>query len=202
MENNFVVQIKPGEQNIYNYLKRFFRKTSYTFQPGKVIPVDLNHKEPFVEINGQRKVLLYPKEALDLSKNFWNDQRTGIFFRGFIPDFRAEALKQWQGIATIEGVNVGRKSITRFWDESYLSATGKAEFVLCPRGGWHWSYRFYEAVLCGAIPIVEIDSDNYKGYFYFKWNDRDNLHFDWSKAIHNFILAQSQLTFTNKIPVL
>ena len=194
MELGHVVNIKPGELKIYSYLKKYFPSTRYTFKRGKTVPVNLDHKEPFVQINGQKKVLIYPKQAFDLSKKFWNPKRTKVFFRGFVPFFREEALKQWEGLATIEKVDTGRKSINRFWDETYLTATGKAEFVLCPDGGWPWSYRFYEAVLCGAIPIVQTECDIYQGYNYFKWNEQDKLQYDLTRAIENFERARLELT--------
>jgi hypothetical protein len=37
----------------------------------------------------------------------------------------------------------------------YFETMSAAKFVLCPAGDAPWSFRFYETLMCGAIPIVE-----------------------------------------------
>lgn len=37
----------------------------------------------------------------------------------------------------------------------YFSSMRKSKFVLCPAGDSPWSFRFYETLMCGSIPIVE-----------------------------------------------
>ena len=48
-----------------------------------------------------------------------------------------------------------------------------SKFVICPVGGCPWSYRFFEAIMCFAIPIMEKDTtDKYcKDYTYFEVGD-------------------------------
>jgi hypothetical protein len=38
---------------------------------------------------------------------------------------------------------------------SYFQTMASSKFVLCPGGDAPWSFRFYETLLCGSIPIVE-----------------------------------------------
>ena len=44
----------------------------------------------------------------------------------------------------------------------------KSKFVLCPNGDFIWTYRFFEAIACGAIPIIEDDLPLYDGFQYYK----------------------------------
>lgn len=40
-------------------------------------------------------------------------------------------------------------------DEGYFRAPRRCRFTLCPAGDCPWSMRFFEAVMCGSLPIVE-----------------------------------------------
>jgi hypothetical protein len=42
-----------------------------------------------------------------------------------------------------------------FFNPSYFGVLRRSRFALCPAGDKPWSLRLFEAVLCGAIPIVE-----------------------------------------------
>ena len=39
-------------------------------------------------------------------------------------------------------------------NEFYFKTMCSSEFILCPAGDGPWSFRFYESLLCGSIPIV------------------------------------------------
>ena len=40
------------------------------------------------------------------------------------------------------------------YDVDYLRILARSKFTLAPRGDQPWSIRFFEAILCGSIPIV------------------------------------------------
>lgn len=42
--------------------------------------------------------------------------------------------------------------------EKYLDLMSQFKFALCPRGGGLNSYRFYEAIHCGAVPVLFADA--------------------------------------------
>ncbi len=45
----------------------------------------------------------------------------------------------------------------------YFNSMTKSKFVLCPRGNDDkWSFRFYEVLMCGSIPIVYNHEDTYR----------------------------------------
>ena len=42
-----------------------------------------------------------------------------------------------------------------YFDPSYFGVIAQSQFTLCPRGDEPWSMRFFEAIMCRSIPIVE-----------------------------------------------
>ncbi|MFT3831394.1 MAG: exostosin family protein [Opitutaceae bacterium] len=89
----------------------------------------------------------------------------------------------------------GRVFPWKAWDDDYFRLLARSEFVLCPSGDFIWSYRFFEAVLCGAIPIVEEICPAYAGFrFHTFADDARALVWDEPTAAANFALARDRLT--------
>lgn len=44
----------------------------------------------------------------------------------------------------------------------YFNIMAQSKFILCPRGDAPWSFRFYESLMCGAIPIVQTWHHTYR----------------------------------------
>lgn len=91
----------------------------------------------------------------------------------------------------------GRTFPHKSWDESYYDFMSNSEFVLCPSGDYVWSYRFFESIMCGAIPIIENYSPIFEG-FRFKLMDDPCDELKWSEqdAIYNFDLCRGRLTIS------
>lgn len=89
----------------------------------------------------------------------------------------------------------GRRFPVKAWDREYQELLGRSRFVLCPNGDFIWTYRFYEAAMCGAIPVVEDACPLYDGFrFYRMSDDPRELTWDPSIAEHNFALVRELLT--------
>ena len=58
--------------------------------------------------------------------------------------YAREAMQEAGITGTLEIVHA------QYWDMMQ-----RAKYVLCPDGDFVWTYRFFEAVACGAIPIIE-----------------------------------------------
>jgi Exostosin family len=89
----------------------------------------------------------------------------------------------------------GRSFPIKSWDDEYFKLMANAEFVLCPNGDYVWTYRFFEAAMCGAIPVIESYCPAYDG-FRFKTVAQPLETMTWSKedADHNYNLCRSRLT--------
>lgn len=66
---------------------------------------------------------------------------------------------------------LGRTFPQKAWDDNYYDLMANSKFVLCPDGDFIWTYRFFEAMLCGAIPIIENKASIYNGFHYYKITD-------------------------------
>jgi hypothetical protein len=91
--------------------------------------------------------------------------------------------------------NRGRSFPTKSWDHKYFNLLAKTQFSLCPRGDHVWTYRFFEAALCGSIPVIEAYDPIYSG-FRFRTLEESSQQLIWSQADaeHNYALCQERLT--------
>jgi len=99
------------------------------------------------------------------------------------------------GSLTVWSSQRGRVFPWKVWDQRYFDILARSKFVLCPNGDYVWSYRFFEAILCGAIPVVEQDSPAYKGFLYHRL-DEPALAREWDGGIaeENFARCIERIT--------
>ena len=89
----------------------------------------------------------------------------------------------------------GRQFPVKAWDDDYFELLSRSQFVLCPSGDYVWSYRFFEAVLCGAIPIVEEPCEAYNGFIFHTMDDRlSNLKWSREASEHNYDICCNRIT--------
>ena len=131
------------------------------------------------------------KFSLPVTDSFFNKKRSKIFNFFNIDSTVSKTI----GNLIIWSSNRGRKFPIKAWDDEYFKVLGDSQFVLCPSGLCIWSYRFFESILCGAIPIVESNCDAYEG-FRFKYMTDDASTFVWSKedAEYNYRLCLERIT--------
>jgi len=91
----------------------------------------------------------------------------------------------------------GRRFPIKAWDEHYYRVLAESEFVLCPSGDFVWSYRFFESILCGAIPIVEEECPAYNGFQFYSFHD-DFSQLKWTReiALQNYNDCLSRITIS------
>jgi hypothetical protein len=90
-----------------------------------------------------------------------------------------------------------------FFDENYFNVMGKSKFCLCPAGDDMWSMRFYEALMCKCIPIVNTVEETYRSeaeakldYKYYLSSDNDFIYReDWVEHNYNIFLKYHTLEF-------
>lgn len=83
-----------------------------------------------------------------------------------------EAISNRTDVKIFES-NLGRHLAGKVVDTSYWNILRRSQFVFCPSGDFGWTYRFYEAILCGACPIVEgSDLSFAEGFFYVRLGDQ------------------------------
>jgi hypothetical protein len=85
----------------------------------------------------------------------------------------------------------GRQFPGKSWDDEYFQLQAQSKFIICPSGdvGCPWTYRFFETMICGAIPIVETVSPCYAP-FKFYMADEDPKKFIYDPEIVKFNFEQ------------
>jgi hypothetical protein len=82
---------------------------------------------------------------------------------------------------------IGRYFPKKAWDDKYFRELTKSKFVLCPNGDYIWTYRFFESMICGAIPIIEQYTNIYYGFHFFRLLDSiDIYNYDQEVVNENF----------------
>jgi hypothetical protein len=204
MEAGIRLYIEPKRVPIYKFLQSRKFPVNYTTQKIGSLPANVEylHKDPFVRIGNIKVPLLYPQSVIHRCHQLWNDRRMIDFlFLGKMEWKRQEILEQWKADnpaaqnanVLIEDSHNGRNLKLGAWDGRYYTLLGKSKFALCPDGAFRWTYRFFEAILCGAIPVVQRHTDCYDGFQFHYMHDKQ---FEWTeeKVNHNRKLAIQRLT--------
>jgi hypothetical protein len=88
----------------------------------------------------------------------------------------------------------GRNFPGKSLDTTYYGTLANSEFVLCPSGDYTWSYRFFESILCGAIPVVEETCEAYEGFRFYMMTDKsEDLKWSAEDAIFNYNLCLERI---------
>jgi len=134
------------------------------------------------------------KNKIKVSKNSRKDKLLNMlhFF-----DNRANGKVVFKNIGLqIFTSSQGRQFPIKVWDEEYYDTLAKTQFVLCPDGDFTWTYRFFEAIICGAIPVVENPCSLYGGFEYFSMKDPiEKLFYSQEIAERNFHRVESKFAF-------
>jgi hypothetical protein len=122
--------------------------------------------------------------------------RTGLggFLRRQLIRWRGADRQRRIGDVTLWSSERGRRFPTKAWDEEYFRMLADSESVLCPSGDYVWSYRFFEACLCGAMPLVEHASPLYDGFRYRLMAEvRDSRPWSADDAEHNYRVCVARI---------
>ena len=136
----------------------------------------IHSENPKTFINGKEYTLIFPRFILDIKEEKVIDK----IFVGLLTEQRKVFLRNFPD-AIILNSNNGRKQETKEKDLSYFRMLARSRFVICPNGDFIWTYRFFEAILCRCIPIIEEECELYKGYHYYKVGDKYEYREDWIK---------------------
>jgi hypothetical protein len=130
------------------------------------------------------------------SIDYWWTSLLPSRIKQFIPNKTTKVIRR-VGDLTFWSSNYGRLFPGKSWDEEYFKLLSQSQFVLCPKGDCLWSYRFFESILCGAIPIVEKECVATNGFEYYTFSDEvESLKWSKDKATYNFNRLVSNFTIT------
>jgi hypothetical protein len=158
----------------------------------------IDHSNGDCYYNRKNYGLKYPKSWID---NFVRIEKDlNFFFSGFYND-EAKEKRDWVNEykdkdSIIEYSNRGRTIPRNFFDKEFFDKMLRSKFALCPAGHpYKWTYRFYEATLCGAIPILK-ESDiieDYDGYKFYIHSPEMKYEYDEKMVKYNYLLSLKRL---------
>lgn len=109
--------------------------------------------------------LVFAEAWIEKARAFSTTKTQDYYFRGVISPGR-EWLAEY---SDVKESRYGRSSSTKYQlDRGYFEGLSASRFGLAPVGDCPWSYRFFEAIICQAIPIIgEADNDVFSSGFHF-----------------------------------
>jgi hypothetical protein len=137
-------------------------------------------------------------------KNFIQTMNTikhvDYVFIGTISKNRDWIQKYKTSNSIIRDSNYGRNNTTKYdVDRIYYETMCKSRFALTPTGVCNWSYRFFEAIMCMCIPVLENNSKDIHMKDYFCLFDDEHHVYDEQKALQNYITFINSRHFLHNI---
>ncbi|WP_421919706.1 hypothetical protein [Marinifilum sp.] len=159
--------------------------------------IKIDHKSPSTNIVGKFKApLIYPKYIQNTYFKSVEDKLDQLYFRGLltkdrlwdclrcfivISDFKAviklviSVLRRKREFI-IQTSKVyfcftarGRNKDFKFLDDEYFEEMRRFKLIYCPKGVYVWTYRFFEAIQLGSIPVVKDSCDHYSSFNYLNY---------------------------------
>lgn len=132
--------------------------------------VKIDHENAICYNGNTRYKIVFPLRLIKLTKSISTNKKYKYCFVGIMT-----AHREWVEVFNGEGnyikfTNKGRLISKDSFDLEYYQVLAKTQFTLCPRGDYLWSYRFFEAIICHSIPIVEstgIHHPTMKGFKFY-----------------------------------
>lgn len=138
-------------------------------------------------VDGKEYPLLFPISLFNLCESLMCEKDTEYYFKGVITKER-KWIKDFKNAVIINSER-GRGPDKFYYDIEYYSGLNHAKFALCPVGECNWSYRLFEAVMCGCIPIIE-ECDLFHNVF-FHYHKSENHIYLPEKAKENLKILVS-----------
>lgn len=142
-------------------------------EEGLNLPIKIVHHIPKTIIGDREFSLIFPKFMF----NYENEKDIEILFVGKITQKRAKFLSKFN--AKIINSNRGRDLKIKARDEQYFNLMSRTKFALCPDGDFIWTYRFFEAIIFKAIPVIENYTEHYKGYKFYREGEKLEYKEEW-----------------------
>lgn len=105
--------------------------------------------------------------------------------------------KKYEDVGVILNSTSGRDpSIKYDIDIDYFKSMCSSKFTLTPTGDCPWSYRFFEAIMCYSIPILEDDTEDVYQHLFKSYRHSDQHIYDPSIVEYNIkILLDNFIPF-------
>lgn len=152
----------------------------------KSIQTRIDHYNGCDYINNKKFPLVFPKYLLQYISTIRKNKNIKYNFIGTITKQR-QWLNKYKNNSIIKESNRGRDNKLKYdIDTEYYNIMSRSEFTLTPTGDCPWSYRFFEAIMCHSIPILETNSNDIYCKDYFFYYDNDMHIYDEKQVMNNY----------------
>lgn len=126
-------------------------------------PVTINRARATQKNGKMSYPLLFPRSLVEGCRRAWvsHPRPVRYAFRGYkserrswVSEYQRPEFERSDIFFTNKGRTLATQSDPFVYDWAYYRSLASATFALCPPGEHDWTYRFFEAVMCGAIPVV------------------------------------------------
>lgn len=138
--------------------------------------------------------LCFPVKMITAIEKLSKEKTINYFFRGTITKSR-EWVKKYPNIhSSLRGRNLRLKYSL---DLDYYQQLSSCLFSLSPVGDCPWSYRFFESIMCKAIPILGDNEDDIFASSFFFLRDTSEHVYVKNAAEKNFKIFIDNHTLAN-----
>jgi len=176
------------------------------------LDISVDHRTSVCYLDKNAFPLCYPRTHVVLLRSMWrkSSERTiDCVFVGLLNEKTPRKLwvKNFSqiGNSVVRESLRGRSKTQKFeFDEQYFQHMCAAKYALCPTDIYRWSYRLLEAVMCGAIPILQsqdVDFNAFEAPFHCYYSDQPAEQWvyrhDWVEENYKMFLDKHTLYTTS-----
>ena len=151
------------------------------------LKIKIDHFKGVNYVNNIEYPIIFPQYIKEYISTLKKYKTIDYNFIGTITEHRKWITKYNGSNAIIKNSNNGRNPSLKYnIDKEYYDILSRSRFTLTPTGDCPWSYRFFEAIMCLSIPILEQDSQDIfmKDYFFY-YSNNEHIYLE-EKAIENY----------------
>ena len=168
------------------YLKKAINELLNENNKNNIKSIKIDHLNGHNYVNNIKIPLIFPVYILNYTNSLIKEKDIDYNFTGTITSKR-KWVQKYNKNSVINQSNYGRDNKKKYEiDKDYYNTISRSKFTLTPTGDCPWSYRFFEAIMCLSIPILENNSNDIYMKDYFCFFDKDEHIYDKDKAIENY----------------
>ena len=202
-----MLKIKYNEKYQLFYLKKAITELLNENNKNNIKSIKEDHLNGCNYINNIKIPITFPNYIKKYIDECSKDKNLKYFYKGTIGNTKRWILNYNNYPNSIVKKSFkGRTKEKYTIDKEYYKDMSRSYFTLCPTNWGNkkisWTYRFFEAIMCLSIPILENNSNDIYMKDYFFFFDKDEHIYDKDKAIENYNKFIKSKHFIKNIPEL
>lgn len=162
--------------------------------------VYVDHEKGVCYLDDEGYHLTFPLRYFHVIKDISKEKRYEYTFTGKKTEARAW-VEEFAEDALINFTEKGREIAKDYLDVAYYRTMCESKFTLCPAGDFKWTYRFFEAIICKSIPVVERQGvdQSMDGFRYFLQDERSIHRYSAKVCNDNYRLLVAKHSLLKRV---